>query len=31
MDTPTQQDFMDVTNLLVGHFTLRAVPIWEYQ
>ena len=21
MDTPTQQDYMDVTNLLVGHYT----------
>ena len=31
MDTPTQQDSMDVTNFLVGHFTLRAAPIWEYQ
>ena len=31
MDTPTQQDYMEVTNLLVENFTLRAALIWEYQ
>ena len=31
MDTPTQQDYMDVTNSLVENFTLRAALIWEYQ